>query len=366
MNNQKDKLLDELRFWLPIMKEHAVFIGIGLPCDEGKLIKKAQDYENSYDSLIKKVKCPNEQSLDTIAEEALNLNLEFIQYLTFVLDSLIECTLGGSLYPLLIDHMRREAIRFSVNIIKLRSKSTIIPTEELIQKELFWSKIMVDHSEFIAHFLDPSEDKFINDAHMFSDAFNRLHCQAEDFESMLEITPRPIPSLIRFSNEMLQVGEDFRSFNIAICKLLNNCQILSIIPTQLAKHLLQEAERFLFEIKRDLNSLEYIKSPCDLYSAPMPPVFPPSNPSCPSCPSPNPSMPTPCYPPIQPMPHPSFPASSVPEAPILKPSTPETENLLIVDAKKSEIELIVPAQPIVRPKKNFFQPNTSQIKINFK
>ena len=144
----------------------------------------------------------------------------------------------------MVDHIRREAIRFAANIIRLCRGELMSPTEELINDEVFWLRIMADHSKFIMHLLDPSERKFVCQAQMFSDTFDSLRFQAEDFDSILEITPRPIPSLLRFTKDVIEAGTDIRNFKATATKLITECKILSIIPPLLADHVRREAERF--------------------------------------------------------------------------------------------------------------------------
>ncbi len=313
-----ERLLSELQFWLRIMKEHALFLRLGFPCNETQLIQMAQNFETRFAQLEEKsLSTKPGCDLDTLANEALTVVLEFIQFKTLVLDRLIECNLGGSNLPLLVDHIRREAIRFAINIIRYRRGELMTPTEELIQDEVFWLRIMADHSKFIAHLLDPSERKFIGQAQLFSDTFDNLRCQAEDFESILEITPRPIPSLLRFTGETREAGTDLRNFKAVATQLLTECKILSIIPPLLGDHVRREAERFLIDIERDVKMLKQMPQP----------------------------SPVPCY--------------------TIEPTNTDEEKENVTEAKTMEENFATPLQPIYRPKKNFLTGNTAPIKINF-
>lgn len=325
-----ERLLSELQFWLRIMKEHALFLRLGFPCNEIQLIQTAQNFETRFAELEERscALSPG-HALDKLANDALKTVIEFIQFKTLVLDRLIECKLGGSNLPLLVDHIRREAIRFAVNIIRLSRGELMTPTEELIQNETFWLRIMSDHAKFIAHLLDPSERKFICQAEMFSDTFDILRCQAEDFASILEITPRPIPSLLRFTKEAKEAGVEIRNFKAAATQLLTNCEILSIIPPLLGDHVRREAERFLLDLDRDLKAL---KQPCS-----------PHTPPCPI-------------------------GQSTVEPVKLEVITEKEvqENITKMEVEKLPGSFAAPLQPISRPKKNFLTSNSTQVKIKFK
>lgn len=317
MNQLTERLLSELQFWLRIMKEHALFLRLGFPCEETQLIQTARSFETRFAQLEERSLClvPG-GNVDTLAGDALPVVLEFIQFKTLILDRIITCNLGGSNLPLLVDHIRREAIRFAINIIRLRRGELMTPTEELIEDEVFWLRIMADHSKFILHLLDPSERKFIMQSQMFSDTFDRLRCHAEDFNSMLELTPRPIPSLLRFTGDVLEEGVSIRNFKAAATQLLRECKVLSIIPPLLGDHVRREAERFILDIERDLGMI----------GAPLDP-------------------PSPCI------------AIEVENNPQYKNS---------VEAKALDAPFAAPLQSIYRPQKNFVIRNTTPVNISFK
>ncbi|MDD2432321.1 MAG: DUF2935 domain-containing protein [Clostridia bacterium] len=324
----KKRLLSELQFWLRIMKEHSLFLRLGFPCNEANLIQMAQDFESRFAKLEEKSLCLRpDDDVHKLAQEALSTVLEIVQFKTLILDRLIECNLGGANFPLLVDHIRREAIRFAINIIRLCRGELMTPTEELLHDEVFWLRIMADHSKFIRHLLDPSERKFISQAQIFSDTFDELRCQAEDYESILEITPRPIPSLLRFTEDIVKAGTDLRNFKATATQFLKECKILSIIPPLLADHVRREADRFLQDIERDLRVLKQEVKP-----------------SPPPCPKPF---------------YPHAPCIS------LEPTNLDEEKENITEVKKIEADFSTSLQPLYRPKKNFLVGNSAPVKINF-
>lgn len=373
MSELTERLLSEMQFWLRIMKEHAIFIRLGLPCTETRLIQMAQSFETRYAALEEKSHTVCPEDVDALAQEVLDLTLEFIQYKTMILDRIITCNLaGGNLFPLLIDHIRREAIRLTVNIVRFRRGMLMLPTEELLLNETFWLRIMADHSKFIVHLLDPSERRLIGTAQGFSNLFDNLRQQAKDFDSMLEITPEPIPSLVRFSGETLEAGTSIRDFKAAATKLLTECKILSIIPPLLGDHIRREADRFIEDIERDLANLGSSAEPCPgPCPCPCPCPGPTPAPAPNPCPGPIPipiPTPSPCPGPTPaPGPTPSpcpGPAPAPGPTPIIPVPCPVREEITI-ETKTAE-EFSKPLQPLYRPQKTFLQPNTTPIKIVFK
>jgi len=86
-----------------------------------------------------------------------------------VLRTLVCCEVPPAAnFPLILDHIRREAIYFRAALVRLNEKIPVGPVEMFIQEEVFWLRIMADHSKFIAHLLDPAERGFIRLAMDFS------------------------------------------------------------------------------------------------------------------------------------------------------------------------------------------------------
>ncbi len=263
-------------FWLRIMHEHALFIRLGLPCDETALIREARELEELFRGLREELKrLPHrQQALRRFNDEVIAALGKIIDYKSMVLKRLITCDLGGSNYPLLIDHIRREAIRFRVILLRLQNGIKVPLAEQALQEEIFWLRIMGEHALFIAHLLDPSERPLIRQSVQFAESFETLRLQAEDLESM-EVPrafenwllpeklsdwplpsgfgdlPRPlvIPRLVRFNEEVIDLTKEIRDFKEIALQLIKACQVLSIIPPLLADHVLREAEMALDDLR---------------------------------------------------------------------------------------------------------------------
>lgn len=275
--------LRENLFWLQIMQEHALFIRLGLPCDEVALIREAQRLENLFKSLLARArKTPRTpDAVRKLNEDVIKALNKIIDFKSRLLKLIITCRIGGSNLPLLIDHVRREAIRFRMILIRLQNNIKVPIAEEALQEEIFWLRIMGDHARFIAHLLDPSERMLVNVSRKFADRFETLRLQSCDLNSM-EVPrsfenfllpadkigkPVPldvgrglpsafvIPRLQRFNTEVIDATKDIREFKQKALQLVKTCTILSIIPPLLADHVLREAEKALEDLKEMQNLL---------------------------------------------------------------------------------------------------------------
>jgi hypothetical protein len=106
--------MPEIKFWLRIMKEHALFIKFGLPCDQCELQEEAQCFFNVFADLEQRslqVHCAEEFTRFT--ERTMVAVKNIFAFKRHILHLLIECKIcGGCLYPLLLDHISREALYF--------------------------------------------------------------------------------------------------------------------------------------------------------------------------------------------------------------------------------------------------------------
>lgn len=76
-----------------------------------------------------------------------------------VLGLTLRCEIRTNNFPLLVDHISREAAYFANRLKELNEGKLAPQPDTIIQENLFFLKIMADHAKFIGHLLDPSEQK---------------------------------------------------------------------------------------------------------------------------------------------------------------------------------------------------------------
>jgi len=239
--------LEEARFWSRIMQEHALFIKLGLPADQPKLREEAEDFIERFMELRKRLS--NVTRLEgELLEDLLEAVRDIIAFKSKLLRLLIQCKAEpGSNYPLLLDHIRREAMHF-LNL--LRKPVPEDPLFALLQVEVFWLRIMKEHIEFVIHLLDPSERELILQAEEFRKTFSRLLETARDLESMAETRPKNFNTVIRFTENVIRNTMELRDFKAAAFELARLCELLSIVSTPLLlDHIRREADKFLNEME---------------------------------------------------------------------------------------------------------------------
>jgi hypothetical protein len=249
------------------MQEHALFIKLGLPADQPRLRRKAKKFIRIFKALRARLEMVSRLDGELL-RDLIRAVRAIIAFKAKLLRLLIQCKAApGSNYPLLLDHIRREAIHF---LDLLRTPVPEDPLQLLLQEEVFWIRQMKEHIEFIIHLLDPSERELIRQSIEFRKTFSRLLETARDLQSMAQTRPRDFNRVIRFTEEVIGNTIQLRNFKAAAFELAKLCEILSIISTPLLlDHLRREADKFLDEMEALLpnarecdSSLEKDRGPC--------------------------------------------------------------------------------------------------------
>lgn len=237
--------LEEVKFWLRIMQEHALFIKAGLPCDQTEYIDEAQAFYQEYESLRSRAdRLQSDRKFTELVNDTQVLTREFHAFKRNLLHMMLECRLGGSNFPLLLDHVAREAEYFIRLLDKIRNNKVLINGGTKAQEETFWLRLMADHAKFMSHLLDPSERNLIDTANTFSDEFDNLFMQGNDFSSMLHGYSE-VASFKRFIQDARAATVRLRDFKRAAEEMIVECRLVGIIPALLADHVRREADHFL-------------------------------------------------------------------------------------------------------------------------
>lgn len=163
---------------------------------------------------------------------ALTCVKELIEFKETVLQKVLCCEMFTANYPLMIEHILREAREYC-QLLEAIESGADCPIS-VSDTEMFWNRIMKEHAQFIRGLLDPTECELMDEANSFADAFNALLCKPESK------TPRA---------ESLSEAMKIRDFKTAGVKGIEDCKIKSIILPLLADHVLREANHYIRLLK---------------------------------------------------------------------------------------------------------------------
>lgn len=164
--------------------------------------------------------------------DGLALVERLINYKERILKGARSCELFTVNYPLLIEHILREARLYRAYLMQAEGMDGC-GCQELRDQELFWNRIMMEHALFIRGLLDPTEEELIKTSDHF----------AADYRRLLE-TSAAGDRTMRGGNA-LALTQEFRDFKCAGVKGIEACQIKSLILPLLADHVLREANHYL-------------------------------------------------------------------------------------------------------------------------
>jgi hypothetical protein len=245
-----ERSLTENKFWLRIMKEHSYFLSEGFNHKDTHLIQQTDRFYHYFEEQEKRAyQTPsNVTAVRKLNEDSIQLVLGLRNFKRNLLIQIINCKVMGFNFPLLVDHIAREAEYF-MRTLKKFNDGILDPIQDAIIKEnVFWLKIMMEHSRFIASLLDQSERKLVNSALKFGDDFELLLNQARDVESMLLRKQPTYPIIGKMNKDSETATEELRNFKQAGLDFIKTCQIKSVIDPLLADHVVREANHFLYMI----------------------------------------------------------------------------------------------------------------------
>lgn len=279
-------------FFGRIMKEHSLFLLAGFPAKETEFIQRADRFRKEFENGLRKTveladgivsesvlnsgevvteftqkaECQTENltgiPIDikiTKAEEQLRagdcvmadreivscvrmLNRQMLKNLNGliafkeeVLEKVTRCRLYTTNYPLLIEHILREAKLYRQTISELERRGRI-SMPDLRNLEIFWNQIMMEHAEFIRGLLDPTECELMEMANGFAGDYCRLLKEAKEQDGRVMNT---------LTARTLQTTQKYQQFKTAGAEGITGCEIRSIILPLLADHVLREANHYL-------------------------------------------------------------------------------------------------------------------------
>jgi hypothetical protein len=223
----------ESLFWTDIMMEHALFFAMLMPGDDLKEERgQAQAFQQRFASHLTRLRGESAERGNYAALNRATIEIvrPFIDFKKKMEEEQTSGRMHSLVWPLFFEHTAREAERFVSRLDRYSKGETESDRTEVVT---FWSSIMAEHSDFIAHLLDPQEGELIRKALEASDKFQQLG----------KARPISMPAAHGAAEEII-------NFKTAAEKGIQTGKIKSIIDPALADHVRREAIKFADELKR--------------------------------------------------------------------------------------------------------------------
>lgn len=298
------KSLELHLFFARIMKEHALFLAAGFVSKDQDLVQRALNFKDAFDLLLAEalslsfgvvsretVRAGEFVTVNTVKAEAVterlsgipidillterertlvgdgqpitpalearvrNLNArampliaDLIRFKADILARMLSCQIFTTNFPLLLDHIRREAEFYLLQLTRLQQGIMPDVKQEALEEEAFWNRIMGEHALFIRNLLDPTEVELFEKSQAFAKEFLALAEEAQETEPRRD-------ELCDLTGESLRATRAIRNFKFQATVLLIQCKIKSIIIPLLGDHVTREANhylRLLKDFRRDI------------------------------------------------------------------------------------------------------------------
>ncbi|APF27780.1 hypothetical protein NPD7_2688 [Clostridium sporogenes] len=223
-------------FTLKAEMASAYFTGVNIP------IRLTEAEEGLMGDTSTKINPMLEEKVSMLNQRAMGLTRALAQFKTRILSDVICCRIFTVNYPLLIDHILREAKFYFQLVRRLQNREEINLEKEAYEQETFWNRIMAEHSKFIRGLLDPTEDELIKTANNFGNEFDKLTEEAKEaMDNAMAIS--------KVTDDSLKATIEIKKFKAQGTQGLVECKIRSIIIPLLGDHTLREANHYLRLLK---------------------------------------------------------------------------------------------------------------------
>ena len=179
-----------------------------------------------------------DQQVYRINQRAIELIEALIEFKSVVLSNVLSCSMFTVNYPLLLDHIMREAKLYLTMVKQLQTGEQVDTQREALNQEMFWNRIMAEHAKFIRGLLDPTEEELFQAANNFGNQFDQLTAEAR---SAMDRTV----SFEQVTADSLEATKEIRDFKAQGTQGILECKVKSIIIPLLADHTLREANHFV-------------------------------------------------------------------------------------------------------------------------
>ncbi len=195
----------------------------------------------NYSGTVGRRSC--EQAVDMLNKRVITLLEAAIKLQKEILQKVLQCKMFIHIYPLMLDHVTREAEDYLEQLQLLQEREDICNEAGKAARQVaFWNDIMGEHAKFIRGMLDPTEVELIRTANGFSDEFDELTAMARE-------ACRNLEQLSRVILKSMTAAANIRNFKEQGTEGILACNIRSVILPLLSDHILREANHYMEQLK---------------------------------------------------------------------------------------------------------------------
>jgi hypothetical protein len=228
--------LADTLFWTDILMEHGQFFSMLMPGNElAQQRAEAERFKATFAQQFDRARTASIDKANYVQfnRQTVELVKPFIDWKHRMSEAQAKGKMRSLVWPDFFDHTALEAERFTRRLELFSRGNAELDRAEVVE---FWSKIMEDHAEFIAHLLDPQEKTLIAASRKSADLFQKLRA---DHKTNPDAKAKALVE-----------GQAMVAFKTTATKGIEEGKIKSIIHPTLADHVRREAVKFVDELKR--------------------------------------------------------------------------------------------------------------------
>lgn len=218
-------------FWNEQLMEHAVFFVMLMPGPElAGPRADAEAFKATFANQLANSRAVDRDGYRAFNQSTIDHVRRFVDFKHRMREEQSAGRLKSLTWPTFFDHTAREGEYFAARLARLSAGDVSLDRARTAE---FWTMIMGEHADFVAHLLDPNERALVEKAMETSEAFRKLHAQ------------NPAPR-----DKAIKAVDDILDFKVAAEQGIEAGTIKSIIHPALADHVRREALKAADDLRR--------------------------------------------------------------------------------------------------------------------
>lgn len=246
----EDGALFELRFWLPVLGDHARFIRDGLAPGENAEISRAQQFIQAFDMFSDSAKANLDRGSIAALLQAVNpWTSQLRAYKLHLLQRSLTGNIVIHLYPTFLNHMVDE-LEEGMRVFAALTSGQLPPAGPAIHQHLVWLLDAVGHCDILSSQFDLVEKNWKNKSGEFERYFQTYYLKAIELAGYMRTALPDFPALRRFNQEANTVMLLFMKFLSEVQELTAGKELLSTLSELIPDHMYREECYYLYKLSQ--------------------------------------------------------------------------------------------------------------------
>jgi hypothetical protein len=241
----------EHQFWLQVLGDHARFILDSLVVSQQEDIEKAKQFQQIFDTLLRKSR--EQTDVSSLTLEAEEYALELREFKLSIIRRHVAGKIKIHLTPTFINHMVNELEEYLLVLTYLKKKEKP-PIFHELHHHLIWLLDAAGHAGAISDTLDATEKQFKFKSALFTKQFEDFYLKAVELSGYLRANIDSFPALTKMNKDVELEIELFRGFLQEVKEMELTNQMLSTFSPLMADHMMREECYYLMKVAQSANT----------------------------------------------------------------------------------------------------------------